>query len=423
MRRMSHFARRQSGRGFASAAVMALSLAGGAVVATAVTGTPALAQEKPNNSKGFVQAYQPVAQIVNTEGGDLNAAKAQVPALLAAAETPDDKLVAGNLILNIGTKLKDKVLQRQGLDTMLASGKVPAEQVGQFQYYAGSLAYDAQDWAAARAGLQAAVAAGYTQDDPEALIAESYFKEGQNQQGLTFLKQVIDKRSAAGQQVPENWLLRGLQVAYQAKLNDAALEWSSLLVAKSPTSENWVKALQVVGAVNTLEPQAQLDLLRLMALTNSLSERREYQTYIETADPRIMANEVAKVLDAGVQKGVFTTTDDYYTEVKRIVDQRASADRTEAPKLAATARSSANGRDAQNAGDVFLSLGSYAEAEEMYALALQKGGTDRDQMLTRLGIAQVHQGKYAEARNNFGQVSGARTAVARMWAAYAESKA
>ena len=46
----------------------------------------------------------------------------------------------------------------------------------------------------------------------------------------------------------------------------------------------------------------------------------------------------------------------------------------------------------------------------------------RPGQLTRLGIAQVHQAKYDEAQATFGQVSGARTAVARMWSAYAETR-
>jgi hypothetical protein len=59
----------------------------------------------------------------------------------------------------------------------------------------------------------------------------------------------------------------------------------------------------------------------------------------------------------------------------------------------------------------------------MYKLAIERGGIDRDRALTRLGIAQVHQNKLAEARTTFGQVSGNRTAIARMWTAYIESKA
>lgn len=426
MPRMSYSQSPGSGRRLASAVALALSLAGGSLVVTAMTSAPALAQrqQKPNNSKAFAQAYQPVAEVVNAEGGDLAAAKAQLPGVIAAIETPDDRFSAGNLVLLVGNKLKDQALQRQGLELMVQSGRADPAQLGQYQYFIGSLAFEAQDWAAARTALQAALAAGYTQDNIEGLIVEAYFKEGQNQQGLDYLKGLIAKQQAAGQTVPDAWLLRGLQVAYQSQLGEAANDWSAMLVAHNPTSENWLKALQVVEQINAIDdPQVRLDLLRLMALTDSLSQRGEYVRYIEAADPRIMANEVAKVLDAGMRAGVFTSGDEYYIDVKRVVDQRAAADRADAPKLAGEARSAANGRAAQNAGDVYLSLGSYAEAEQMYALALEKGGVDRDQMLTRLGIAQVYQGKYAEARTSFGQVSGARAPVARMWTAYVESRA
>jgi Tfp pilus assembly protein PilF len=166
----------------------------------------------------------------------------------------------------------------------------------------------------------------------------------------------------------------------------------------------------------------QLDLLRLMSLTDALSDRNDFVRYIEAADPRIMSNEVAKVLETGIAKGVFNTGDNYYQEVKRVVDARAAADRSDAPKLAAEGRSG-NGNAALNAGDVLYSVGNFAQAEEMYQLAVQKGGVDRERALTRLGIAQVQQNKLDAAKATFAQVSGERAPVARMWNAYIESKA
>src|SRR5690606_21089259 len=115
MRRMSLILRRPPGRDFASAAAVALSLAGGAVLVTAASGSPALAQQrqqKPANSEKFSQVYEPLAAIVNAEGGDYAAAKAQVPAVLAAVETADDRNLAGNLILVLGNKLKDQEIGR-----------------------------------------------------------------------------------------------------------------------------------------------------------------------------------------------------------------------------------------------------------------------------------------------------------------------
>jgi tetratricopeptide (TPR) repeat protein len=402
---------------------MALALAGGAVLGTAVTGAPAFAQEQPDYSKGFVAAYAPVAEIANAEAGDFAGAKSQLDAVYAAVENEDDRNAAGNLTLILGNKLKDTALQRRGLEMMLQSGKVPAEQVGQFQFFVGNLAYSAQDWAAARTALQAAVAAGYTQDDPEGLIAETYFSEGQAAQGLDYLKGVVEQRLAAGQPVPENWLLRGLRMAYEGKLPEQASDYSALLVRSSPTERNWLQALQVVNAVNSFEPQVQLDLLRLMLATNSLTERREFANYIEAADVRVMSNEVLRVLERGVQAGVFNASDDYYSEVKRLADERAPIDRQEAPGLAAEASSAANGTAAMSAGDVFMSLADYAQAETMFQLALEKGGVDRDRALTRLGIAQAQQGKNDAAKSSFAEVSGARAPVARMWTAYVETKA
>lgn len=417
-------------RGFGSAIGLALALAGGAVVLTSVTATPAAAQRSGRNrapqadlSDAFIQAYRPMADVVTAETGDYASVKPQVPGLVSAIQTPDDRLAAGNLILQLGNKLSDPTLQRQGLELMVESGKVDPAQLGQFQFFIGSLAYDAKDWAAARTALQAAIAAGYTEGDPEVMIAESYFGENQAAPGLEYLAQVVDKRKAAGQEVPESWLVRGLQVSYQARLADQAVEWSSRLVSQNPNPTNWQRALQVVNSLATLDPQAQLDLLRLMLTTDAMKERAEFVAYIEAADPRIMANEVARVLAAGVQNGAFTTGEEYYADVKRVVDERAAQDRAEAPALAEEARGAANGNAAQNAGDVFLSLGSWAEAEEMYALALEKGVADRDRALTRLGIAQAQQGKNAEARATFEQVGGARVPVARMWTAYVASRA
>jgi tetratricopeptide (TPR) repeat protein len=431
MLRRSPSARRTALRGFGSAVTVAIALAGGAAVVTAATAAPAAAQRsgrnnaapQPQNSEAFVKAYEPVAAIVSAEGGDYAAAKAQLPGVIAAIETPDDRNAAGNMILTLGNKLKDVQLQRQGLELMVASGKTDPAQLGQFQFFIGSLAYDAKDWAAARTALQAALAAGYTEGNPEAMIAETYFGDNQAAQGLDYLKSLVEKKVAAGQTVPEAWYLRGLKVSYDARLADKTTEWSQLLVASAPNQTNWQRALQVVGAVNDLDAQAQLDLLRLMLATNSLTERSQFVTYIETADARIMANEVSRVLAAGLQAGIFSSTDDYYTEVKRVVDQRAPEDRRDAPGLATEARRAANGTAAQNAGDVYLSLGSWAEAESMYALALEKGGVDRDRTLTRLGIAQAQQGKKAEASATFGQVTGARVPVAKMWTAYVESRA
>ena len=58
-------------------------------------------------------------------------------------------------------------------------------------------------------------------------------------------------------------------------------------------------------------------------------------------------------------------------------------------------------------------------------MALAKGGIDaeKDRVMTRLGIAQIDEGKYAEAKATLAKVGGPRAAIAQLWAIYADQKA
>ena len=413
-------------RGAGSALAMAFALAAGGIAGTVATTAPALAQQQPNYSpsRNFSKVYQPIAAIANAAGGDYASAKAQLPALVAAVENADDRYLAGNLHYALGVKLNDQTLQQQGMEMMLASGKAAPAAVAEMNYFLGEWAYNASQWAKARQYLAAAKAAGYTEGNVDGLTVESYIKEGQVDQGLTVLDQLIQERTRAGQEVPEQWIRRGVRIAVEARNLEQIGKWSGMLLAASPTPETWGQVLAVVSSLETLDRDSQLDMLRLMALTNSLKTDADYKRYIATADPRAMSNEAGRILQAAVQAGAISTGDSYYTDVKAVVDNNAGKDRADAPTLAAEARAaSGTARDAQNAGDVFLSLESWAEAEQMFALGLQKPGADRDLFLTRLGIAQARQGKNAEAKATFAQVSGQRAAVARLWSAYIDSRA
>jgi len=380
-------------------------------------------EEKEANTKAFAEAYQPLADIVNAADGDYAAAKARIPTVVAVIGNDTDKYAMANLILALGNKTNDVALQSQGVRMILDSGKAAPDQVGQMHYYLARWAYDAKDYAEARTQFQASADAGFTEGEPAALIADTYFGENRNAEGLQYLSNLIENRRAAGQPVPSQWILRGLKVAYDANMTEQANGYAVALVANDPSPANWINALQVVYLANQLDAQGQLDLLRLMRETGALKQRREYVDYIEAADPRRMANEVLTVLEAGKQAGIFTEGDSFYKDMKAQADQRAAADRAEAQALVAEARGDASGTTAQGVADVFLSFGSYQQAAEMYQVALEKGVRDHDMILTRLGIAQTRAGNYSDARAAFEQVAGPRAPIARMWLAHLGAKA
>ncbi|TIX50118.1 hypothetical protein [Alteraurantiacibacter aquimixticola] len=409
--------RGNSTKGFISACAMAIALAGGAAVATGAAPATVQAQDY---SDAFIDAYQPVADVVNAEGGDVASVVPQLDTIVSLAQNADEKYAAGNLILIAGNKTGEQPMQRRGLEIMLESGKVPVENVAQFQWFVGNIAFNEGDYMASRAALSAAVASGWNQDDPVGLIAETYWQSDDAVGGLAYLQEQIPGVLAAGGQVDSNWILRGLVTAYDAENFDASVDATAMLVKANPVQQSWLNGLQVVNALGEFEGDVRIDLLRLMRLTDTMTQSQEFIRYIAAADPRVYSNEISGVLARGLADGHFETDDPYYQEVKSTVDRAMAGDRAEAPSLVSEAEADANGESAMIAGNVLMTLEDWSGAEAMFAMAAEKGGVDTNLATLRTGMMQVHQGKVAEAQQTLAGVTGERAAIARLWSTYAE---
>lgn len=396
--------------------------------------TPAMAAKEPKPPKAaplklspaFQKAAGPVQKAIEdakANPASIPAVKAQVEQLSGLATTPDDKYVAGQFAVSLGATAKDQALQRKGVLAMIDSGKAPAAEQAKLQFYAGQFAYQAKEYAAARTALQAAIQGGYADSDVQTLLAESYFAENNTAQGLTLLQQAIDHQKATGA-VPESWYRRGLLAAYKARAGAEAARFGAGLVQSYPTTQNWGLAITIIREISGIPGQDMVDLLRLMGRTNSYNEARDYLEYVEAADPRRLPGEAMKVIEAGVASGKLNGTDRTVTDFRTIASERLAADKASLPSLERDARAaSATAVTALASGDAFLSYGEAATAEALYAIALGKPGVDQPRALTRLGIAQADQGKFAEAQATFAKITGPRKPIADLWSAYAASKA
>ena len=406
---------------------LALALASGMVIGTSVA-TPAFAKDKKQdakaegNSKAFADAYAPMQKIVNDPAGDLASAKAMIPTIQAAIQNPTDKNTFGQALIALGGKLKDTSLQKQGVQMSLESGKAQPAQVGLFHFFLGQWAYEDKNFEEARNQLQAAIQAGYTDGDPAAIIAETYFGQGQGAQGLQYLSDLIAKRTAAGQQIPDTWYRRGLKVAYDSKLPAQADQYAAMLVEHYPTPTNWQAALQVVNALGQFDPDGQLNLFRLMKETGSLKDKHDYLAYVDVLDPRKMSTEALSVLDQAVKSGAISASDSGFQQAKSIADTRVSSEKSLADSVAADAPKSSDPKVPLGAANLYFSTGAYDKAAEMYKMALDKGIPDKGLAQTELGIAQVKAGQLDLAKATLEQVTGPRAPVAKMWLAYIASK-
>ena len=422
-----------------SNAALSVALALGVAGAAATVATPAVAKEAaPQFSNGFRALAAPLQKELadlSKKAGDTaaaDAAKAKLEAAFAAAQTPDDKLVAGQFAIQLGSILKDNAIQRRGLEAALASGKLAPADVGKFQFYLGNAAFGTKDYATARTALAAAVAAGYKDNDAEAMLAEAYFADNQSADGLKILMQAIESKKAGGTIAPENWYRRGLGVAYKGKLLDQAQIYSTALVRDYPSTENWAGAIAVLREIGKFQAQETLDLMRLVDRTNSFMETNDYIEYLQAADARRSPGEVLKILEKGMTAGKLSTSDMFVTDVKTQATARLTADKASLPSLDKDARAAtATPATVMAAGDAFLSYDQAATAETFYQMLLAKPAQpdptkpaiDTDRALTRLGIAQADQGKWADAQATFAKVGGLRKPIAQLWLIYVNEKA
>jgi len=427
---------------------LALAVAvSGAVVTTAGLAVPAVAKEKAASAKyseGFRKVAGPLQKALgdatagltgNITDAQLQAAKTKFDAAvggdgkaaLTAAEssatTPDDKAALGTLLRNYGLIAQDQAMMLKGLDMSISSGALPADQIGKANFDAGVTAYQMSDYAKAATYLKASKDAGYT--DPsnqiDAVLADAYRRSNNGAAALQLAQQELAKAKAAGVKPSEGAIRNALQSAYESKQVAQATDLAVQLVEDYPSANAWTSAFQVVRAVNRLSGQEDLDVARLMARTNSLSSRNDYLAYLEDADPRRSPGETLKIIDQGVASGKLTQAD--VAEARSMASGRVGADRAALPSYEKDARvPSAPFATVNGAADAFLSYDQPAKAEELFKLALPKAGAEKDRVLTRLGIAQTDQGKYADAKATFEQVGGVRVPVAKLWLAYIKGK-
>ncbi|MBS7668743.1 tetratricopeptide repeat protein [Croceicoccus gelatinilyticus] len=404
-----------------SRVAMAMALAIGATGMVAVAAPAEAAQKKKGGSgqysKEFIAVYQPISTKV--EAGD-TAVAAEIPALTATIKSPDEMLAGGQLIYNIGAQTSDQALQYQGVKLMADSGKLPEENLGKIYLAAGQLGYNAKDYATARSYLQKAQPLMPNDPQVPGLIAETYVGEGQFEQALGMIEKSIETMRAAGQPVEDSTAFRGLAIAANNGLNDQAFKWATYVLESSPRAEYRGEAYKVLSALSPFTKDEELDLLRLMARNDGLTVRQQYMAYLQGADARRRPAEVKQVIDMGIADGVLDGSSAIVSEELNVAKSRMAQTLKE---IDTDSKNPSSASEAIAIADVYLGYGKGAQAEALYTKAISMGATDKAAALTGLGIAQADQGKFAEAKSTFEQITtGNRSTLAKLWIAYVDSK-
>ena len=347
----------------------------------------------------------------------------KIAAADAIATQPDEKYLVAAQRLDLATGASDKPGQRKAIDAMIASGSTVIQNMGQLKYFSGSLAYDAQDYAAALPALVEAERLGFKNDELQILIADAYFRNKQVAAGLPYVDKAIASYEAAGKKAPEAWYKRAASAAYNAKMSAEASKWTRAQVKAYPTAENWRSALVIYRDSGPRDGQLNLDVFRLMRQSKALAGERDYYELASLAAERGLVGEAKSVLDEGQATSAFPAGSKAIADIRSIVNPKLAADRASLATSERQAGTAATGKLAAATGDAYLGYGDNAKALALYKTALAKGGVDTDAVNTRMGIALIRLGQKAEAKAAFAAVKpGPRAEIAAFWSLWVDQQ-
>lgn len=397
------------------------------------TATPAAAQkkEKPKKEeaakgKGLVasKGFAPALKKMTDAAGAKDAATLQAALTegQASASTPDDKYLIGFYQLQLGILNKDQALQGQGLDVMIESGLTPAENIGVYNFYSGNFAYGAKNYTKAIQRLEAAMAAGSTESALSPMLMDSYLNGGQIDKGWEIAQAGIAAARAAGTKPSEELFVRPAQAFQKANRTNEMLDVLTMRVQDYPTPATWRNTLYILLQQSGGDKELNLDILRLMRATNSMTQRPEYLEYAGLATEAGYPGEVVAVIKHGQNSGAIPKTDTHFGGILESQTPRAAADATAVAADAAKPATLTNPKAARATADALVGSGDAAKAIPLYEAALAASPTD-PVIQYRLGVAQALAGQSDAAVASFAKVQGNRQRLAQLWAIQAKAGA
>jgi len=393
------------------------------------TATPAAAKEKPKKeeaakgggisvSKGFMPAAKKMEEA--SKAKDAAALQAALAEGQPTATTPDDKYLTGFYQLQLGILNKDQTLQAQGLDAMIETGKTPAENVGVYNFYSGNFAYAAKDYAKAIQRLEAAKAAGSTEAALAPMLMDSYLNGGQIDKGWEIAKAGIDSARAAGTKPSEELYVRPAQAFQKAKRTNEMLDVLTMRVQDYPTPATWRNTLYILLQQAAGDKELNLDILRLMRATNSMTQRPEYLEYAGLATEAGFPGEVVAVIKQGQNSGAIPKADSHFGSILESQGPRAASDAAAVAADASKPATLNNPKAARATADALVGNGEATKAIPLYEAALK--ATPGDSLIQyRLGVAQALAGQGEAAVASFAKVQGNRLRLAQLWAIRAKA--
>jgi tetratricopeptide (TPR) repeat protein len=366
-------------------------------------------------------------------GYDRGAQDGALAAARAAARGAGARHAISHYQLEIGRARGDAAMQSQAVDAMVEGGLATNAELPALLAHQAARAFSAGQ--TDRTDRLLARIIELQPNNPVALADYGQFKSrvasrGQylvadRTQAAALFARAIAASEAAGRPAPQAWYLRALTTSYDStrppvgatQLAPQAVAFARGLVTRYPSRFNWRDALLAYRDLSAGDPTLDLDIRRLARASEAMLGERDYMESAEALNRANLVGEAKAVLDEGVAGGMLDAAKPAVAQLIATVNRRLAADRAGLARLRTQAQAG-TGAAARAAGDAHYGYGQYAEAAELYRLALQKGGEDANLINARLGPALALAGRRPEAEAALRAVTGPRADLAGFWLAW-----
>lgn len=342
--------------------------------------------------------------------------------------TPYEDYVLNRMKLALGSSSGNDAMAMAALETVINSGRLPANEQADFIQALGNYHYNAKNYPKAIEWLKRYQKESPTPEKVRNALVRAYYLSGDFASAKAELLPVIADAEKAGK-APELEDLR-LLGSSAAKLKDDPTYVIAMekLVTYHPSDDFWTDLLSRMQRKPTWNDRFRLDVLRLQDMAMKTLDPLEYSEMAELALLAGFPTEAKKAMDEGYAAGVMGKGNNAgpHKALRDKANKQAADDAKNIASGEAGAMKSKDGTGLVNLGYAYVTMDQFDKGIKLMEQGIAKGGLKRaDESKLRLAIAYAKAGRKADAIKAFEGLKGndGLTDLSKYWITYLNAPA
>ena len=352
-----------------------------------------------------LQAAQEQLKAGNPAGALAHAVSARAVPNLTAAE----KVTVERIVATAAINAKEQGTALEALTFLSGEASLPAGDRLAFQEALIGLLRLQGDMPGLAKATRQYLDQGGTKAGTRALYLQALSAQNRHADVIDYLTPLLQQDKAARLSEPE---ARVLAIAQRSVKNEAGYyDALKRLVQSAPTNADyWGTLLAQAKNLPQFDARHELDLARLMAHRQTLTDANDHLYYAQLALKAGYPLEAQRALDAGVQAKAFAADADAANldKLRRTVQRKVVED---APLLQALEKKAGTAQQQAELAEILFSKADYPGAVKTYRTALQTPGLRReDELRLHLVMALALSAQHDEARQALATIQSSATA-------------